>query len=82
MKKLSSLSAKERAAKAAKLSDKLDKKRQSNLGPGSKAAIEKGKAHLADKSAKAAAKKQGLPEEAAEGMRGYAWEKKHGKKPF
>jgi hypothetical protein len=75
VKKLSSLNAKERAAKAAKLAGSLDKKRRDNLGSRTKEIV-------ASSTAKAAAKKQDLPEEAEEGVRGYAWTKKHGKKPY
>lgn len=75
MKKLSSLTAKERAAKAAKLASKLDSKRASNLGSRTKEIV-------ATSNASKKAKEQNLPEEAAEGVRGWAWNKKHGKSPF
>lgn len=75
MKKLSSLSAKERAAKAAKLASKLDSKRSANLGSRTKEIV-------ANSNARKKAQEQNLPEEAAEGVRGFMWNKKHGKSPY
>lgn len=82
MKKLSSLSAKERAMKAAKLAAKLDKKSAANLGPGSKAVIDTGKEAIVEKQFQKERKKRGIPEEGAAAQRGWAWSKTHGKKPY
>lgn len=75
MKKLSSLTTKERAAKAAKLASKLDTKRAGNLGSRTKEIV-------ANATSAKKAKEQKLPEEAEPGVRGWAWTKKHGKSAF
>lgn len=70
----------ERAERALANYEKLSKKERENLGGGVWSTLDRAKSARASAESRKALKGMGLPEEAEEAVRGYAWEKVHGKR--